>query len=442
MNIEKIWLTNTAIWIRTKEGEEACEQFADYPRLRNASQKQRLRYEADSFGIHWEELDEDLSFEGFFSKPEPTRLNKDMKHELIYQIAITLIPGIGDISGKKFVAYCGSAEAIFMEKRKALEKISGMREVTLDALSNPKDILKRAEQEVDFIERNDIKPLFYQDADYPRRLLQCDDSPLMLYYKGNANLNASRVVAIVGTRNVTEYGKENCVNLVNELVDEQVLVVSGLAYGVDTIAHRSSVKAGIPTVGVLGNGFQQIYPAANKKLAAEMLANGGLLTECMSGTQPDRENFRRRNRIIAGMSDAVIVIESALKGGSLITADLANSYSRDVFAYPGRVMDLYSQGCNYLIRTNRAHLMESVANLRYVMRWERPHGEERQTSIFRELNDEEKKIMDCFENQSIVNLDDLIVKTELPTTKLASLLLNLEFDGILMALPGKRYQRC
>ena len=365
-----------------------------------------------------------------------------MENQLLYQIAITLIPGIGDISGKKFIAYCGDAEAVFKEKRKSLEKINGMREVTIDALSNPKEILKRAEQEVDFIERNTIQPLFYQDKSYPQRLLQCDDSPMMLYYKGNANLNSSRVVAIVGTRNVTEYGKENCTNLVNELVDEQVLVVSGLAYGVDTIAHRTAVKVGIPTVGVLGNGFQQIYPATNKKLAMEMLQNGGLLTECLSGTLPDRENFPRRNRIIAGMADAVIVIESALKGGSLITADIANSYNRDVLAYPGRVTDLYSQGCNYLIRTNRAHLMESVANLRYVMRWERRHPEKRQTTIFREFTEEEQLIMNCFDGQSIVNLDDLIVKTDLPTTKLASLLLNLEFDGILMALPGKRYQRC
>jgi len=365
-----------------------------------------------------------------------------MKPETIYQIAVTLIPGIGDISGKRFVSYCGGAEAIFKENRKSLEKINGLRDVTIDALCHSKDLLRRAEQEVEFIARNNIRPLFYQDSDYPRRLLQCEDSPIMLYYKGNANLNASKVVAVVGTRNITEYGKDNCAQLVNDLVDEQVLVVSGLAYGVDTMAHRTSVKAGIPTVGVLGNGLQQIYPAANKKLASEMLANGGLLTECMSGTQPDRENFPRRNRIIAGMADAVVVVESALKGGSLITADLANSYSRDVFAFPGRVKDLYSQGCNYLIRTNRAHLMESVDNLRYVMRWERQKTkEERQTTIFREFSDEEKRIMDCFGDKSIVNLDDLIVSTELPTTKLASLLLNLEFDGIVMALPGKRYQR-
>lgn len=363
-----------------------------------------------------------------------------MNDEILYQIAITLIPGIGDISGKKLVDYCGSAKAVFKETRKTLLKINGIREVTVDALCNSKDLLKRAEQEVEFIEQNGIKPLFYRDSDYPKRLLQCDDSPLMLYYKGNANLNTNRVVAIVGTRNITDYGKENCAQLVNDLVDDHVLVISGLAYGVDTMAHRTAVKAGIPTVGVLGNGLQQIYPAANKKLASEMLANGGLLTECMSGTKPDRENFPRRNRIIAGMADAVIVIESALKGGSLITADLANSYSRDVFAYPGRVKDLYSQGCNYLIRTNRAHLMESVVNLRYVMRWERPSSEEHQTALFRDYTDEEKLIMDCFIGKAIVSLDDLIIGTRLPTTELASLLLNLEFDGILLSLPGRRYQ--
>ena len=358
-----------------------------------------------------------------------------------FQIAVTLIPGIGDISGKRFVAYCGGAEAVFKETRKSLEKISGIREVTLDALSHPAPILKRAEQEVAFIEKNGIRPLFYLDKDYPRRLLQCDDSPMMLYYQGNVNLNAARVVAIVGTRNVTDYGKEHCSKLVNDLLDEQVLIVSGLAYGVDTVAHRSAVKAGIPTVGVLGNGLQQIYPAANKRLASEMVSHGGLLTECLSGTQPDRENFPRRNRIIAGMADTVIVVESALKGGSLITADIANSYSRDVFAFPGRVNDLFSQGCNYLIRTQRAHLMESVADLRYVMRWERPHPEERQTTLFRDFTDEEKRIMDCFGAQQVVSLDDLIVNTGLPTTKLAALLLNLEFDGIVRALPGKRYQR-
>ena len=265
----------------------------------------------------------------------------------------------------------------------------------------------------------------------------------MLYYKGKANLNANRVVAIVGTRNITDYGKENCFQLVEDLKDDNVLIVSGLAYGVDTAAHKASLKNNIPTVGVMGSGMQQIYPAQNKKLAADMIEQGGgILTECISGTQPDRENFPRRNRIIAGMADAVVVIESAMKGGSLITADLANNYNRDVFAYPGRVMDIYSQGCNYLIRTNRAHLMESVLNLRYIMRWDPETKAEKQTSLFREFTDEEKLIMDCFGSNAVISLDDIIVKSELPTTKIAAILLSLEFDGVLMAMPGKRYQKC
>ena len=366
-----------------------------------------------------------------------------MNTELQYQIALTLLPGVGDIIGKKFVSYCGSAEAIFKETRKSLDRISGMREATIEAICNPKQYLDRAEREIEFVEKNGIKPVFYLDADYPRRLSQCDDSPMMLYYKGKANLNANRVVAIVGTRNVTEYGKENCQQLVEDLSGDDVLIVSGLAYGVDTIAHKDSLKNNIPTVGVMGCGMQQVYPAVNKKLAADMIANGGgVLTECLSGTQPDRENFPRRNRIIAGMADAVVVIESALKGGSLITADLGNTYNRDVFAYPGRVMDIYSQGCNYLIRTNRAHLMESVQNLRYVMRWDSEKKTEKQTVLFREYTEDEKLVMDCFGNNAVVNLDEIIVNSGLPTTKIAAVLLSLEFDGVLMALPGKRYQRC
>lgn len=363
--------------------------------------------------------------------------------DLQYQIALTLLPGIGDVSGKKFVQYCGSAEAVFQETRKSLEKINGLREASIDAICKPKEYLERAEEEIDFIEKNGIQPLFFLDSEYPHRLLECEDGPMMLYYKGKANLNANRVVAIVGTRNITDYGKENCDQLVQDLRADDVLVVSGLAYGVDTAAHKASVKYGIPTVGVTGCGLQQVYPAVNKKLVSDMLEQGGgVLTEYMSGTLPERENFPRRNRIIAGMADAVIVIESALKGGSLITADMANTYNRDVFAYPGRVMDLYSQGCNYLIRTNRAHLMESVLNLRYIMGWDTKKKVEKQTVMFREFSDEEKLIMDCFGSNNLVNLDDIIVKTELPTTKIAALLLNLEFDGVLMALPGKRYQKC
>lgn len=363
-----------------------------------------------------------------------------MSDEIIYEIGLTLLPGVGDVVGKRFVSYCGSAKAIFEEDRKSLEKITGIRKSTVDAICS-KDVLKRAEEEVRFMEKNDIKPLFYQYPDYPQRLIHCDDAPLMLYYKGNANLNAEKVVAIVGTRNITEYGCANCIKLVEDLADDNVLIVSGLAYGVDTEAHTISVKNDIPTVGVLGCGLQTIYPSTNKTLASRMVQNGGLLTECISGTQPDRENFPRRNRIIAGMADAVVVIESALKGGSLITAELANSYNRDVFAYPGRVSDIFSQGCNYLIRTNRANMIESVEDLRYVMRWDKKVKKEIQTQFLRQLTAEEKAIMDCFGAEAVVALDDMIVKTGQPTPKLAALLLTLEFDGIIKALPGKRYQK-
>ncbi len=363
-----------------------------------------------------------------------------MFDELIYEIGLTLLPGVGDVVGKRFVSYCGSAKAIFEEKRNSLGKIAGMRKSTIDAICSKK-VLLRAEEEVKFIEKNGVTPLYYQYPDYPKRLLNCDDSPLMLYKKGNADLNAERVVAIVGTRNVTEYGCLNCAKLVEDLVGDNVLIVSGLAYGVDTEAHSVAVKNDIPTVGVLGCGLQTIYPSTNKTLALRMLDKGGLLTECISGTQPERENFPRRNRIIAGMADAIVVIESALKGGSLITAELANSYNRDVFAFPGRVCDIFSQGCNYLIRTNRANLIETIDDLRYVMRWDKKAKKEIQTQFLRQLTSEEKNIMDAFNGEQVASLDDMIVKTSLPTPKLASLLLTLEFDGIIKALPGKRYQK-
>lgn len=364
-----------------------------------------------------------------------------MSDYLKYQIALTLVPGIGDVNGKRLVSYCGGVEAIFMESRKALEKIPGMRITTLDGIFS-KDIMKRAEQEVDFVELHDIKPLFYLDEAYPKRLHECQDSPMMLYYKGNADLNKSRAVAVVGTRNITEYGRLNCENLVEDLVDDDVLLVSGLAYGVDSCAHRAAVKHHLDTVGVLGHGLHTVYPSSNRDLAKEMIQQGGLLTEYLGGVQPSKESFPRRNRIIAGMVDAVVVVESAMKGGSLITADIANSYNRDVFAYPGKTCDIFSQGCNYLIRTNRASLIENAANLRYIMRWDCTAKKKvSQVKMFRDFTDEEKAIMDVFGDDMVASLDDMIVKTEISPTKLASLLLTLEFDGVLMALPGKRFQR-
>ena len=365
-----------------------------------------------------------------------------MERQKIYEIALTLVPGIGDVNGKKLVAYCGGAEAVFCESRKSLMRIPGIGEQAVNNIVSQRTLL-RAEKEAVFIEKNDVKPLFYLDVDYPKRLQHCHDSPMMLYYKGEADLNPERSVGIVGTRNITDYGRGVIDKIIEELSPDNVLIVSGLAYGVDTAAHKSALKYNLATVGVLGHGLQIIYPADNYKLAHNMLARGGVLTEFLSDTKPDRENFPKRNRIVAGMVDCLIVVESAMKGGAMITAEIANSYDREVFAIPGRMGDIYSEGCNNLIKTNRANLMLSADDLRYIMRWD--HDAKvvpKQLRLFRDFSDDEKKVIDVFGGESIIHLDQIIVATELTPTKIASVLLSLEFDGVVTALPGKRYQIC
>lgn len=365
-----------------------------------------------------------------------------MDRQKIYEIALTLVPGIGDVNGKKLVAYCGGAEAVFCESRKALMQIPGIGEQTVNCISSQKTML-RAESEAFFMEKNGVQPLFYLDTDYPKRLQHCHDSPMMLYYKGNADLNAARAVGIVGTRNITDYGKHVIDEIVEEMSADNILVVSGLAYGVDTMAHKSALKYDLATVGVLGHGLQIIYPADNYKLAHNMLARGGILTEFLSDTKPDRENFPKRNRIVAGMIDCLIVVESALKGGAMITAEIANSYDREVFAIPGRMGDIYSEGCNNLIKTNKANLMISAADMRYIMRWD--HDAKvvaKQMRMFRDFSEDERKVLDVFGDDSTVHIDQIIVATDLTPTKIASVLLSLEFDGVVTALPGKRYQIC
>ncbi|MDO8899010.1 MAG: DNA-processing protein DprA [Bacteroidales bacterium] len=363
-----------------------------------------------------------------------------MSEQLLYKIGLTLIPGVGDIGGKKLVAYCGGPEAVFREKRRQLEKIPGIGTQTIDNIVN-QNVLSRAEEEIAFIEKRNIKPLFYLDKDYPKRMQHCADSPMLIYYKGSTNLNQQRIIGIVGTRNASDYGKHFCERIVEELIPDQVLIVSGLAYGIDSCAHRASLKYGIPTVGVLAHGLDRIYPYSNKGLSEKMIENGGLLTEFMSQTNPDRENFPRRNRIVAGMIDALIVVESAKRGGALITAEIANSYSRDVFAVPGRIGDTYSEGCNYLIRINKAALLESAANIRYLMGWNQPSSSvSAQTKLFKEFTEDEQKIMDVFGQEKECGIDDIMLRSEFPASKLAGLLLTLEFDGILVALPGKKYK--
>lgn len=363
-----------------------------------------------------------------------------MNELLKYKIGITLIPGIGDVLAKNLISYCGSIEGVFKEKKAKLQKIPGIGLVLADAIRNH-NVLERAEQEIKFIEKYKIAPLFYLDDDYPQRLKHCHDSPVMLYYKGKADLNSKRIVSVVGTRNATLYGKKICQDLINGLADHDVLIASGLAYGVDICAHKAALTNDLPTIGVLAHGLDKIYPAAHRSTAEKMLVKGGLLTEFLSQTQPDRENFPKRNRIVAGMADATIVIESKDEGGSLITADIANSYNRDVFAFPGKVDDEYSVGCNQLIKNNKAALIESASDVLRLMGWEKQKQKKKtvqQKSLFLNLSPEEEMVVGILREKP-VGIDELCYAAKLNMSKVSMLLLNLELTGVVRSLPGKVY---
>jgi DNA processing protein len=361
--------------------------------------------------------------------------------DLIYKLALTLIPGVGSVNGKSLVAYCGGVKAVFMEKKRALLKIPGIGEQTINAIANH-NVFGRAEEELAFIEKNNIAPLFYLDKEYPIRLKQCHDSPLMLYYKGTSNLNAAKVVAMVGTRKATEYGRDMCRKIIEGLVEQNVLIVSGLAYGIDTWSHKAALDNKLETIGVLGHGLDRIYPFANRALAEKMTESGGLLCEYMSNTMPDRENFPMRNRIIAGISDAVIVVEAGASGGALITAEIANSYNRDVFAVPGRLGDPHSEGCNKLIKINKAALIQSAKDISYLLNWndEKDHKKVVQRQLFLNLSPDEELIVSTLREKGDMEIDTLLLETLLMPAKAASVLLNLEFEGVIRCLPGKVYR--
>lgn len=359
---------------------------------------------------------------------------------LLHQIALTLIPGIGDVQGKRLVAYCGGPEAVFKEKKQSFLKIPGIGEIIANAVHS-KEVIRRAEQEILFIRQFHIRPLFYLDPGYPEKLRHCEDSPLMVYFRGNADLGQKRILSVVGTRKPTEYGKVMCEQIVQGLAEQGVMVVSGLAYGVDTIAHRVAIASGLPTVAVLAHGLDQIYPYVNRPLAERMISRGGVLTEFMSGTRLNRDYFPRRNRIIAGMADATLVIESDLKGGALITADIANSYSRDVFALPGRATDPKSAGCNLLIRQNKAALVQSAEDVCFMMSWDQAlHPVQLQHKLFTEMNEEEKKIYLLLEQRKEADIDEVYLLSGMTASRVAAILLKLEFEGLVRCLPGKRFR--
>jgi DNA processing protein len=364
-------------------------------------------------------------------------------NELLYQLALTEVPNIGCIRAKILIAEIGSAEKIFKTKPGLLEKIEGIGSIPAYAIKSFTDFSK-AEEEIKFIEKYKITPLFLTDKNYPKRLLNCYDSPTLLFYKGDADLNTSKIIAVIGTRSHTDYARQQTEKLIKELNEQNVLVVSGMAYGVDALAHKAALKNDLPTVGVLAHGLDLIYPYDHSNLAKDMLkSGGGLLTEFRSNTKPDKHNFPTRNRIVAGISDATIVIETGIKGGSMITAELANGYNKDVFAYPGKVSDTKSAGCNYLIKTNKAMLLTDAQELIEVMGWEeksRKSGVRSQKELFIELSKDEKIIVDILKEKESVHIDDLNFHSGLSSSATAAAILNLELQSVVISLPGKVYK--
>ncbi|MES2560918.1 MAG: DNA-processing protein DprA [Bacteroidota bacterium] len=359
---------------------------------------------------------------------------------LLHQIAITLIPGVGDVLAKNLISYCGGVEEVFRTKKSHLLKIPGVGEKVASAVYAFKDF-KRAEQELSFIEKHKVKPLFYLEKNYPVRLKQIEDAPVMLYYLGEGDLNNSKIVGIVGTRKASEYGKACVENLVAQLAETGCLILSGLAYGIDIHAHRDALKYKLPTVGVLAHGLDRLYPAQHTATAKKMVEKGGLLTEFISGSNPDRENFPKRNRIVAGLCDVLVVVETAEKGGAMITAELANGYNKDVAAFPGRVNDEYSKGCNKLIKSNKATLITNTDDLYYLMGWNNSKPKPKvQHMLPLDLSVVDTAIYSFIKNKTKAGIDEIAFALQIDAGNLSLQLLEMEFKGLIRTLPGKHYE--
>lgn len=362
-----------------------------------------------------------------------------MEQDDLYKVAMTMIPMVGAITARNLISYCGGLEAVFRARKKELCYVPGVGEVLADQILNSR-ALEMAEQEIYVLEREGIRPIFYLDQDYPERLRPYMDSPLLLYYQGAQDLNALRMVAIIGTRKPSPYGIHICEELVENLQPYQVTTISGLAYGVDVCAHRKSLQLNIPTIGVLAHGLGQIYPASHRQIARRMLEGGGLLTEYPSHIGPKREHFPMRNRIVAGLCDALVVVETGKEGGSMITAQFANDYNKDVFAFPGRVKDPHALGGNYLIKSHRAALIEGAEDLAYIMGWEEETiAAGVQQQLFSELSSDEKLVVDLLRQNEGASIDKLTYESRMTGSCMAAVLLNLEFKGLIRSLPGKRY---
>ncbi len=362
-----------------------------------------------------------------------------MKEELFYRIALTMIPDLGPVRVKALIDHFGNASAVFRAGKKEIAAIETMGLICAKKIKEWNDF-ETVEKEIVFIDKYQVQVLFITDKQYPKRLLHCYDPPSLLYYHGNADLNQARIISIIGTRNHTGYGKQVTEDLVNGLQTQNVLIVSGLAFGIDAIAHKTALQYAIPTIGVLAHGLDILYPSQHRALAKDMLLQGGLLTEFGMCTQPDKHNFPKRNRIVAGMSDATIVIETAVKGGSMITAELAHNYNRDLFAVPGKVTDPKSSGCLRLIQQNKATLFTGVDEFIASMGWlEKKKQVKKQKELFIELSNEEQAVMALLGQTDSMPVDDLYLKSGLSSSNLAAVILNLEMQNLIRSLPGKMY---
>lgn len=363
------------------------------------------------------------------------------KEKLLAILRLQKSKAVGDIIAKKLIVNVGDVEQIFKEKSFKLEKINGIGAHVIKHLFN-EDNLKRAEKELHYIIKNNIEYSYFLEDDYPKNLQNCIDSPILIFKDGNINLSNRKIISIVGTRNMSSYGRDFTNNLIELLAEHNPIIVSGFAYGVDICAHRSAVKNGLQTIAVLAHGFETIYPKVHKKYINQINENGGFITEFWSEDQPLRENFLKRNRIVAGISQATIIVESAEKGGSLVTADIANSYNRDVFAIPGRTTDIYSRGCNDLIKNNKAHLLNTPEDIVKLLNWDIKEKSKKpiQKQLFIELNQNEQKIYDYLQKNGKQLLDVIALDCAIPLFQLSSILLQMELKGVIKPLPGKMFE--
>lgn len=362
------------------------------------------------------------------------------KNVLLAVLRLQKTKAIGDILAKKLITHLGSVEAIFEEKKSVLQKIPGVGTQIVQHLLDER-YLRLAEKELEYISQHQITCSYFLDKTYPKNLQHCIDAPILVFQDGNIDLSNERIISIVGTRNMTSYGREFCVKLIETLQTYNPIIVSGFAYGVDICAHKAALANNLQTIAVLAHGLEQIYPKVHKKYMHQVHQNGGFLTEFWHNESPQRENFLKRNRIVAGISQATIVIESATKGGALVTADIANSYDRDVFALPGRVTDRYSQGCHRLIKTNQAHVLTDPEDIVQMLNWDLSKKKlPKQEVLFVNLDEKEQKVFDYLKDNGKQLLDLIALDCAIPTYQLSPLLLQMELKGVVKPLPGKMFE--